>query len=128
MLASFFRKVREVLDAPRRTIEPDDWCDHAPVKAPLDQLTMAQGVNPAFDLRTVKDVWPEGADLEQFLAATRVDSSAPLMALVQHWREKAKEADASRDGWDAGVCIRSCADALAAVLVTLGLQREEKDQ
>jgi hypothetical protein len=35
----------------------------------LEQLTKAQGVDPAFDLRTLKNAWPEGEDVETFLAA-----------------------------------------------------------
>jgi hypothetical protein len=35
----------------------------------LEQLTKAQGVDPTFDLRTLKDSWPEDEDVEAFLAA-----------------------------------------------------------
>ena len=35
----------------------------------LEQLTKAQGVDPAFDLRTIKDAWPKDEDVEEFLAA-----------------------------------------------------------
>jgi hypothetical protein len=35
----------------------------------LEQLTSAQGVDPAFDLRTLTDAWPEDEDVNAFLAA-----------------------------------------------------------
>lgn len=35
----------------------------------LEQLTKAQGVDPTFDLRTLKGAWPEDDDVETFLAA-----------------------------------------------------------
>jgi hypothetical protein len=35
----------------------------------LEQLTRAQGVDPAFDLRTLTDAWPEDEDVDAFLAA-----------------------------------------------------------
>lgn len=35
----------------------------------LEQLTKAQGVDPAFDLRTLKNAWPEDEEVETFLAA-----------------------------------------------------------
>ena len=35
----------------------------------LEQLTTSQGVDPAFDLRTVRDAWPQDEDIDDFLAA-----------------------------------------------------------
>jgi len=35
----------------------------------LEQLTRGQGVDPTFDLRTLKNAWPEEEDVETFLAA-----------------------------------------------------------
>ena len=41
----------------------------------LEQLTKAQGVNPALDLRTLKGAWPEGEDVEGFLAVIEQSNS-----------------------------------------------------
>jgi hypothetical protein len=35
----------------------------------LEQLTKAQGVDPMFDLRTLRNVWLEDEDVDTFLAA-----------------------------------------------------------
>jgi hypothetical protein len=37
----------------------------------LDQLTREQGVDPAVDLRTLRDAWPDDEDVDAFLAAAR---------------------------------------------------------
>jgi hypothetical protein len=41
----------------------------------IEQLTKAQGVDPRFDLRTLKNAWPEDEDVETFLAAIEQGSS-----------------------------------------------------
>ncbi len=35
----------------------------------IQQLTQAQGINPAFDLRTLENAWPADEDVESFLEA-----------------------------------------------------------
>ena len=37
----------------------------------VEQLTRTQGVDPAFDLRTLTNAWPEDEDVEEFLAVIK---------------------------------------------------------
>ena len=57
----------------------DPFFDHSQAffaSMTLEQLTKAQGVDPTFDLRTLKDAWPEDEDVEAFLAT--LEHAGPL--------------------------------------------------
>lgn len=65
-----------VFDAMDTAWEAQDAVEDFWAQPTVAQLTHAHGLDPAFDLRTLTDGWPEGDDVDGFLAAIDADQAS----------------------------------------------------